>query len=142
MSARIRGQEVEILIVIGGQVQDTITDVRSFEIAPQLDILVEDYLGETTDRPDSIFRGVTGRMAIHIENDDIFDLWDSIINKARRRTPGTQINIKATLNFGNGDRPRVTLNDCEFGSLPLSFGSRADYGEVSLEFRAADIARA
>jgi hypothetical protein len=138
MSQRIKGQEVEVMLVVDSAPQDTITDVRSFELAFQTEILREGYLGETTDRRDSIFKGVRGRMELHIENADIFKLFTSIIDKARRRTPGTKINVKATLNFPNGERPRVVIPDVEFGELPLNFGSRSDYGAVTLDFEASE----
>jgi len=136
---RIKGQEVEVLLVVDGDMIDTVTDVRSFEVAPKLEIKEEGYLGEKNNRHDEIFNGVRGRMELHYENADVFDLMQSIIDRAKRRTPGTQINIKATLNFPNGDRPRVLVKDAHFGEIPFSFGSRSDYGTVSLDFAADDI---
>lgn len=135
---RIKGQEVEVLIVANGTVQDTITDVRSFEIGLKLDVLQEGYLGEKTDRYDEIFRGVRGRMELHFENSDIFDLFKTIVDRAKRRTPGAQINIKASFAFPNGERPRVILKDVFFGEIPMSFGSRSDYGAVTLDFQGSD----
>lgn len=138
MSARLRGQEVEVLLVVNGVTQTTITDVRSFEFEFQTEIQSEGYLGETTNRRDSIFNGVRGRMELHFENADVFNLAKSIVDKARRRTPGVKINVKATLNFPNGDRPRVIIPDAEFGAIPFAFGSRTDYGTVGLDFEAAE----
>lgn len=138
-SPRIKGQEIEVLLILNGVLQDTITDVRSFEVAAKLETKEEGYLGEKTNRYDEIFNGVRGRMELHFENKDVFDLIESIIDRAKRRTPGTQINIKATLNFPNGDRPRVIISDAFFGEIPISFGSRGDYGTVSLDFQAEDV---
>lgn len=138
MAQRIKGQETEVLLIVDNEPKETITDVRSFEVAVQMELLREGYLGETTDRRDDIFRGTRGRMTLHIENDDIFDMFKQIIDRARRREPGTKINIKTTLNFPNGDRPRLQIEDCFFGEIPLVFGSRSDYGEVTLEFESAN----
>lgn len=138
-SQRIKGQEVEVLLVVDGTVQDTVTDVRSFEIAAKLEQKEEAYLGEKTNRYDEIFNGVRGRMELHFENKDVFGLMTSIIDRAKRRTPGTQINIKATLNFPSGDRTRVLIADAFFGEIPVGFGSRSDYGTVSLDFQASDL---
>jgi hypothetical protein len=77
-------------------------------------------------------------MTLHIENEDVLNFMRSIVDRARRREPGTQVNIKATLNFPNGDRPRIQMNNVFFGEIPFAFGSRSDYGEVSLEFEASD----
>jgi len=133
-SQRIKGQEVELQFVVDGKVQDTITAFRSFEIAAKLEQKEEAYLGEKTNRYDEMFNGVRGRAEFHTENKDVFTLIQSIIDRATRRTPGTQINVKATLNYPNGDRPRILLQDVFFGEIPLGFGSRADYGAVSLDF--------
>jgi len=138
-SQRIKGQETEVLILVDGSIVETVTDVRSFEVAAKLELKEEGYLGEATNRYDEIFNGVRGRMELHIENDDIFDLWSSIIDRAKRRQPGTQINIKSTLNFPNGDRPRILISDAFFGESPLNFASRGDYGTVGLEFSASDL---
>jgi hypothetical protein len=126
------------LLVANGTALDTITDVRSFEMAFQTEILREGYLGETTDRRDEIFRGIRGRIELHFENQDVFALFATVVNRARRREPNSKINVKATLNFPNGQRPRVIINDVFFGELPMNFSSRSDYGAVSLDFEAAD----
>lgn len=135
---RIKGQEVEVLLIVDGSIQDTITDVRSFEVAAKLEIQEEGYLGEKTNRYDEIFNGMRGRMELHFENQDVFNLMGSIVDRAKRRTPGTQVNIKATLNFPNGQRPRFLIPDASFGEVPFNWGSRSDYGVMSLEFQASD----
>lgn len=137
---RIKGQEVEVLLLVDGKVQDTITDVRSFEVAAKLEIKEEGYLGEKTNRYDEIFNGVRGRVEFHFENADVFKLLKSIIDRAKRRTPGTQINVKATLNFPNGERPRVVISNVFFGEIPINFAGRGDYGTLGLEFQAEDLA--
>jgi hypothetical protein len=136
---RIKGQETEVLLIVDGEVFDTVTDVRSFEVAAKLETKEEGYLGEKTNRYDEIFNGVRGRMELHFENPDVFDLMFKIVDRAKRRTPGTQINIKSTLNFPSGDRTRVIIQDAYFGEMPVSFASRGDYGTVSLDFQASDI---
>ena len=124
--SRIRGESVEIQVIDGGQLT-SINDIRSFEFAAQLEILREGYLGETSDRRDEIYRGYRGRMELHFENQDFLEFMRSVIDRARRRRLGVQINIKATLNFPNGESPIVNLIDCYFGEIPVTFGSRTDY---------------
>jgi len=138
MAQRIKGQEVQLLLIENNIPLTEITDVRSFEMSAQLEIIKEGYLGETTDRRDSIYRGFSGKMDVHFENRDILDFSRRIIDKARRRTPGSRINCKVTLNFPGGNRVRVMLKDLEFGEIPLGFGSRSDYGTVSLSFEGED----
>ena len=137
---RVRGQEVEAILVVDGVAQTTITDIRSFEVAVKLETKEEAYLGETTNRYDTIYNGARGRMEFHYENADVFTMVTSLIDVAKRRTPGVQVNVKATLNFSNGDRPIILVSDVQFGEIPFNFASRSDYGTFSLEFQASDVA--
>ena len=60
------------------------------------------------------------------------------MDQARRRTPGTQINIKSTLNFPNGQRPRIIIPDVSLGEFSFSFGSRTDYLAVTIPYEAQE----
>ncbi len=135
---RIKGQEVEILMIAGGQPIQTVTTVKDFELTFQTEVLKEGYLNETTDRRDTIFRGIKGKFVLNLENADVFNIIQAIIDKARRRTPGVTFNIKATLAFPNGDRPRIVIPDAEFGELPLNVGSRSDYVSQTIDYEAAE----
>lgn len=141
MSQRIKGQESEVSIVVNGNVMSSITTIRSLEIAPKTEIKEEGYLGETTQRYDEIFNGVRGNIEGHFESQQVFDMMMAIIDRARRRTPGIKINIKTTLNFPNGDRPRIFLQDCFFGEQPIGFGGRSEYLTFRYEFACSDLKR-
>ena len=132
MAQRIKGQEVEIRIVVDGVMETTLSDIRSFEVTPKFEKLEEQYLGETTMRYDEIFNGVDFSMDLHIESASAFAFMKKIMERAMRRVPGTKINIKAKLNFANGQTPIVMLNDCFFEDVPLNFGGRSDYGEITI----------
>lgn len=131
---RIKGQETEVLLIADGQIQDTIDAVQNFEIELQLEILKEGYLGEKSMRRDEIFNGVSGKMDLHFSDQTILKLAANIIQRAQRRTAGYQVNVKTTLNFPGGDRPRIVLPNVSFGALPINFGSRQDYGKATLNF--------
>lgn len=135
---RIKGQEVELILVEDNVPLTTIADIRSFEMAAQLEILKEGYLGETTDRRDSVYRGYRGKMEVHFENRDVLDFARRLVDKARRRTPGARVNCKVTLVFPGGDRVRMILKDLSFGEIPMGFGGRAEYGTISLDFEGED----
>lgn len=138
MAQRIKGQEVEVLLVVDGAPKTSITAVKSFEIEFQLDILTEGYLGETSSRRDEVFNGISGSLEFDMENGDLLDVAQQIIDRARRRTPGTVINIKAALNFPNGVVRRIVAKDVYFSAIPVSFGARDEYGTVTLDFEAMD----
>lgn len=138
-SQRVKGQEVQVLIVDDKIVQDTITAIKNFEVTFQLEILKEGYLNEVSDRRDEIYRGMVGKMDIHIETKAVFSLIESIVGRAIRRTPGKVINIKATLNMPNGDRPRIMIPNVFFGDIPVGFGDRAQYGAMTLSYESGSL---
>ena len=135
---RVKGQEVQVIIVAGGVVQDQLTAFKSAELSFQTEVLTEGYLGETTDRRDTIFKGVKGSLELVVSSPQIFGLITAIIERARRRTPGLVVNIKMVINFPDGRRVRILVPDCAFGELPIGFGSRSDYGATTIPFEAAE----
>jgi len=80
-----------------------------------------------------VFKGVKLDMELHTNNKAIYSLIQSAIDKARRRVPGTRINIKATMAYSNGDLARITFPDVEFGDIPVNVGSRTEYVTVKLD---------
>lgn len=138
MAQRIKGQEVEVLLVVDGAPKTSVTAIKSFEVEFQLDILTEGYLGETSSRRDEIFNGVSGSLEFDLESGDLLDIAQQIIDRARRRTPGTVINVKAALNFPSGEIRRIVIKDAFFSAIPVSFGGRDEYGSLTLDFEAQD----
>lgn len=136
---RIKGQETVVGIVLNSKLQKSITAVKDLEVTAKLEKKEEGYLGETTNRYDEIFNGVDGKMVIHIESKTIFDLMQSVIDRAKRRAPGNTINIQTTLNFPNGEKKRVFLQNVFFGNMPLGFGARDQYVPLSLDFSCEDL---
>jgi hypothetical protein len=137
-SYRLRGQEVSVQVVQNGALLADISDVKSFEVEFQLDVMAEGYLGEFTDRRDDVFKGITGKIEFHIENGAPFDLVNAIVQRAQRRVPGTQFNVQSTVRLANGQRKRIVINDLYFGSVPFNVASRTDYVTYSLSFEAGE----
>ena len=137
-SYRLRGQEVSVQIVRDSALITEITDVKSFEVEFQLDVMSEGYIGEFTDRRDDIFKGITGKIEFHIENGAPFDLVNEIVLRAQRRTASAQFNVQATVRLANGQRKRLVINDLFFGSVPFNVASRTDYVTYSLTFEAGE----
>jgi hypothetical protein len=136
---RIKGQEVEVLLLVDGEPQNSLSNVRSLTVTPRFELKEEQYLGETSMRFDEIFNGVSFSFSVHFGDAGVLDFMTVVKDRAERRLPGTIINMKATLNFPNGTRRKVILRDCFFGDMPIAFGSRSDYGEFSIDGRAQDI---
>lgn len=137
-TGRILGQNIILEVIEGGEPVAAISNVRSAEITSQLEILTEGYLGETTDRKDEVFRGVSGRMDLHFENPDILTFAMRLIDRAAKREPGVRINVKMTLQFPNGQRARILVRNVFFGPIPMGFGGRTEYGSISLDFESGD----
>jgi hypothetical protein len=110
----------------------------SFNFEAEMETLSQGYLGETTERKDDIFKGMRGKMEIHLEAQDYLRFAQEVIYRSQRRTPGVVFNIQSTLNFPNGQRPRVLLEDVFFGPLPVDIGSREDYVTASVDFECSN----
>jgi hypothetical protein len=136
---RLIGQDVEVILIVNGEPRDTLTAIKSFEVTFQNEIKDEGFLGETTNRKDTVFNGIKGRMEMQTDNKDLWVLFKSIVDKSRSRQAGTRINIKATMHYPNGDNVRVIVPDAEFGELPFNVGSRTDYAHTTLDFAASEM---
>jgi hypothetical protein len=141
MSLRIRGEETSLMLVAGAAIVRGFDDVKSFSIEPQMEIKEEEFIGQTSPQFDEIFKGVKGRAECQYSSAAVFDFLMSLIDRAKRRTPGLVVNLKTTLVFANGDRVRLILKNCAFGPMPFGFTGRSEYGTVTLEFACSDIAR-
>ena len=129
---RIKGQETEVLFVVNNAVESGFTDIQSFEMEQQTETLQEGYLGEKTDRYDEIMKGVSFSVGLHSSDPTVLTFMETVRDRATRRTPGTQINIKTTLNFPSGERARVILTDCFFDPMGINFGGRDEYGSTTV----------
>jgi hypothetical protein len=135
---RVKGQEVQILYVAGGTLQETLTDTVSFEFGPKLELKEQGYLGETTNRHDDIYNGVKFTGKLHCHTQDWFSMQTSIIQRARRQVPSITFNISAVLDFPNGNTPSVLLSDCYFGPQTQQVGGRGEYVTINIEGGADD----
>lgn len=133
MAQRLLGQNVSVIIIQDSAPIQELQCIKSFSFTYEQELKDEGYLGETTNRKDSVFKGMKLDMEIHTNNNKVFALIQSAVDKARRRTPGVRINIKCSLTWPNGDVARVTFPDVEFGAFPINANSRTDYVTVKIE---------
>lgn len=132
IAQRIKGQEVHIEVLVDSVPVATFSDIRNFNATPKFDKKEEEYLGETSKRYDEVFNGVDFDMEVNFHDRGVLDFVNTIYERAIRRVPGTVVNIKATLQFPNGESPRVVMQNCFFSDMPVGFGSRSDYGTFKL----------
>ncbi len=139
MGQRVKGQEVELQIVSPAGREESLGDVVSATIEFQLDILTQGLLNETADRRDDIFRGLRLEMEVQLERGDFTNFINRVKDRAQRRVPASeQFNALMTLEMPNGDRPRVSVDDLFFGSLPIAVGGRDEYVTVRIEAEASE----
>lgn len=138
MEQRVKGQETQISFLVDSVPQNSLVDVKSFEVALVLEILRESYTGETTDRRDDVFRGVRVRAELHFHDAQIFKFAQTIVSRARRRTSNVRISARTTLALPNGERPIIHIPQLFFGEIPINTASRTDYVSVTLDGEADD----
>ena len=142
MSQRLKGQESKLSFV--GPTGDIagLADVQSFEAELMLEILEEGYLGETANRYDDIFNGVSGNCELHIENANYFRFTQQVQDRAQRRTAAAgKFVIKSSFDFADGTRARLSFEDCFFEGLPLTVGSRKDYVKAKVSWKCSVVRR-
>jgi hypothetical protein len=134
---RVKGLETKLTVVGPSGIEEGLADVRSFEMSWERTVTEEGYLGEASDRYDDVYKGVSFRFEIHMESADYFAFVERVNARSQRRTSSTEIfNVLTTLEFPNGDRPRVNIQDCFFGTLPLNVGGREEYVTATVEGKA------
>lgn len=135
---RIAGQDTEVTVVVAGTPITTIRAIKSFDITWKMTIKSEEYIGETSPRKDDFFEGLSGKIELDMEDTDVLTLIQTIQTRAQNRAISTKIGIKSTLQFPDGDRAIINVPDAFFGDIPVSFGSRTDYGKVTLSWEASN----
>ena len=136
--SRLKGQDISILFVANGRTLAGITAIKSFSFTEEFEKIARDYLNERTSRFDEIYKGIAGKVEFDIESRDVFNVINQIKDRAKRRTQGVKINIKATLTFPNGDRVIVAFRDVSVGSIPIEVGGRTEYAHSSFDFSVGD----
>ena len=133
---RIKGQEVVVSILRNGATVGQLTQaVKDLNIEFEMDLLQQGYIGQTADQMDDVYKAAGGDISLHTGDPATFDFITFLVDRAAKRVPMQQVNIKATFNFPNGSRRLVTMTDVFFGSLPIGVGGRTEYVEQKLTFK-------
>jgi len=136
---RIKGQEVFLSIIADGSLQTRIDTIQSADFEFELDLLEENYLGETSTRYDSIYNGVMVTVEGHATNAQFLELTQAIIQRASRRAgAASRIDIAGSFAFPNGEFPTITVEDLFFESVPVNTGARDEYVTFTFTAKGAD----
>ena len=137
MSDRIKGQEVALSITVDGALQTTIDTIQSAEMEFELDLLEEGYLGETSDRVDSIYKLMRVNLEGHVSNRGYVELADAIVQRAQRRAGAAiRIDVVGTFRFPDDTTMSILIPDVYFEAIPLSVGGRAEFVGFTLAGKA------
>jgi hypothetical protein len=129
---RIRGDEVQVVVTSGGELEMTLTAIRSFEITDNFTLISQGYLGEKSERKDFIFTGSSFNFEAHLSKREWFQFKQALRAKAQRQTPTVIFSISGIFTFPDGSQIAETLPNCSFGDVPQTVGSRNDYVTVRL----------
>lgn len=137
---RIKGQEVQVRITRNGVLDRTIVDIKSATVVGKFTKIFEKYLGRSSDDTDDIFDHVEGTLVVNPRSQDILNLAMAIKQRAQRNVSQDllKINFVATLQFPNGQKPKIIVPDLKFGDIPVNFPGREQYVDVPFDWGADD----
>lgn len=126
-------------ILVDGVLQTRIDTIQSADFEFELDLLEENYLGETSTRYDSIFNGVAITVEGHASNQQFLELTQAIIRRAQNRAGAPiRIDIAGSFAFSNGDFPTIVVQDIHFESVPITTGARDEYVGFTFTAKGSD----
>src|SRR5262245_59732910 len=135
---RIRGQEVVVRLTQGGVLVASLTAFRSANITWGTRVLTDQYLGETSQRKDTIYDAMKGNLVFVPEGQDFLAFVEFVVAKAKRRVANDAVvNLATRLNFPNGKSPRINVFDLAFGELNLNVPARDQYADFTVPWEAA-----
>lgn len=139
LDPRLKGQECRVNFTQNGQIIGSAIAIQSNELKWMQDILSEGFLGETSERKDYVFKGVSGSVTLQFNGPQVFTLIGGIIDVAQRRIAiGTGLTVQHTFQFVNGRRAIVTMGGVAVGEIGMDTSSRTDYVKVTLPYEAEE----
>lgn len=131
---RLLGTDVSIRIVRDGAPVTTITATASFNDEVKLEMKQDGFLGEPTDRYDTIHRGYGGDMEFQVNRHQWETDFLASVERRARREAFTTFNVIRTDRYSNGQNSISTYKDVAWGAFQRSTGSRADYVKIKTTF--------
>jgi len=118
----LRGDELQLRITVNGELERTIVDLKSGSITLNIEKLFERYVGRTSNSIDERYNHTDVSLTFHPRSQAFLDLIDRIQKRAQRQLPQESlvINLVTSLQFVNGDRPKVMVPDLKFGNIPIN----------------------
>lgn len=126
---RLLGSDNIVRVTMNNTLQRTITAIESMSITLNVQILEKEYLGKTTVTLDEIFKGASWELQFDPESTEFLKVNLAVRDRSSRRVANgaVRINIATTMNFPNGQRPRILLPDVKFDPIAMNQGGRDQY---------------
>lgn len=137
-SPRLRGQEVQLLVLDGANRVEEIKAIGSYDVASKYEIQQDGFIGETTDEYDFIYSGESGSFKFQINSSKWARFKARINAKARRVQPTLTFNIVRVQLFANGSSLTTTYQNVAWGEIAESGGSRRDFVSLNMPFACSD----
>lgn len=135
---RLRGDGTTVFVTRGGVLEATLTDIISLNVTVQREVMSQGFLGEKTERKDSIFKGIRVELEMQSSTQDIFTFEKALNAIAKRETPNVIINVMSLFTYPNGDQPLILISDVKFGDTPIQTGGRNQYATFRYSGEASD----
>lgn len=134
---RLHGQDNELTVQVDQRALTTLAIVSS-ELTFLLAIKEQGMLGETTDRVDEIFKGMSGTLEMQAGDPEVLEMIGIIVDRARRRTPPRpRFTLKGQYTFPeSGRRGIIVVPDLKFGDIPVNSQNREDPVGFRFQWRA------
>lgn len=128
MGTRLKGQDAVIDIIVDGKPDGNVGPWKSCEVTLLMEVLEEEFLGETTKQYDEIFDGCEITLEGNVLAQQYFRLVDKIVRRARYQTGGiVQLDIQQTFVFSSGYVLPYKFKDVKFGNIPINVSARRDF---------------
>ena len=130
---RIRGQELKVLVVTDGSLEEEFQEITDFSIEPEMEGKSQGFLGELSNRKDDIFNGFKFTLGMQIHSSRLFLFINSVIERQKRLAPLRTFNVSGIFTLPDGQGSvAATIPDVKWTSMPITVGSRGDYVTIKL----------
>ena len=136
MSARIRGQEVDIRVAVDGQLQEgTLLKVQDFTATPRTDLTEEDFIGEPQTDLDIQHHGFDLAFTVQVQDHRAIDFLTDIVSREEQRLAHPDITITVLYGFRESDaEDRVEIYQDVFLKIGENgFPGRKEYVTTAFE---------
>lgn len=131
---RLRGEQVTIKLIQNGAPVAAWPAIANGSLECKNDILEEGFLGETSQRFDSIFMGWGISLELQMESSAEEQFVDAVQAKNQRRAGApVRLDIVWTNSYPTGQTTLRVLEDVEFGAMKIDGGGRSDYVKLSFD---------